>query len=91
MPTACLTLLFCWFLTGVTRIDLNERGSYERLGLADRILGLSTETVWPMPVVAQSRTSSLVSSIISSSTSTDGSNVVSQSAKATPQRMTSSG
>jgi regulator of protease activity HflC (stomatin/prohibitin superfamily) len=52
-PVALLMLLFCWFLTGVTRIDLNERGAYERFGSAAAILkpGLHLVLPWPFGVV----------------------------------------
>jgi regulator of protease activity HflC (stomatin/prohibitin superfamily) len=52
-PVALLMLAFCWFLTGVTRIDLNERGSYERFGTAATVLqpGLHLVLPWPFGVV----------------------------------------
>jgi regulator of protease activity HflC (stomatin/prohibitin superfamily) len=52
-PVALLMLAFCWFLTGVTRIDLNERGSYERFGTVATILkpGLHLVLPWPFGVV----------------------------------------
>jgi regulator of protease activity HflC (stomatin/prohibitin superfamily) len=52
-PVALLMLVFCWFLTGVTRIDLNERGAYERFGTVVTILrpGLHLVLPWPLGVV----------------------------------------
>jgi regulator of protease activity HflC (stomatin/prohibitin superfamily) len=52
-PVALAMLAFCWFLTGVTRIDLNERGSYERFGEVNTILkpGLHLGLPWPFGVV----------------------------------------
>jgi regulator of protease activity HflC (stomatin/prohibitin superfamily) len=52
-PVVLLLLAFCWFLSGVTRIELNERGSYERLGAPTAILkpGLHLLLPWPFGVV----------------------------------------
>jgi len=49
LPVVLLMLMFCWFLTGVTRVDLNQRGSYERLGLPVAMLqpGLHLLLPWP--------------------------------------------
>lgn len=53
VPVALLMLVFCWFLTGVTRIDLNERGAYQRFGTVAAILkpGLHLVLPWPFGVV----------------------------------------
>jgi regulator of protease activity HflC (stomatin/prohibitin superfamily) len=52
-PVALLMVAFCWFLTGVTRIDLNERGAYERFGTVATVLkpGLHLVLPWPFGVV----------------------------------------
>jgi regulator of protease activity HflC (stomatin/prohibitin superfamily) len=53
LPVALLMLVFCWFLTGVTRVDLNQRGSYERFGVPVAMLqpGLYLLLPWPFGVV----------------------------------------
>ncbi|MBV9655979.1 MAG: hypothetical protein JOZ42_15605 [Acetobacteraceae bacterium] len=48
-PVLLLMLLCCWGLTGVTRIDLNERGSYERFGRVVAILQPGLHLVLPRP------------------------------------------
>jgi regulator of protease activity HflC (stomatin/prohibitin superfamily)/uncharacterized membrane protein YtjA (UPF0391 family) len=48
-PVALLMLTFCWFLTGVTRIDLNQRGAYERFGSVTTILKPGLHLVLPWP------------------------------------------
>jgi regulator of protease activity HflC (stomatin/prohibitin superfamily) len=52
-PVVLLMLAFCWFLTGVTRIELNQRGSYERFGAAVTVLqpGLHLVLPWPFGLV----------------------------------------
>jgi regulator of protease activity HflC (stomatin/prohibitin superfamily) len=52
-PVVLLMLAFCWFLTGVTRIELNERGAYERFGAVATMLqpGLHLGLPWPFGVV----------------------------------------
>ncbi|HEY0181881.1 MAG TPA: SPFH domain-containing protein [Rhodopila sp.] len=52
-PVALLMLAFCWFLTGVTRVDLNERAAYERLGTVATVLkpGLHLLLPWPFGAV----------------------------------------
>ncbi len=52
-PVILLMLVFCWLLTGVTRIELNERGAYERFGAVVTILqpGLHLGLPWPFGVV----------------------------------------
>jgi regulator of protease activity HflC (stomatin/prohibitin superfamily) len=52
-PVALAMLAFCWFLTGVSRIDLNQRGTYERFGKVTTILkpGLHLGLPWPFGVV----------------------------------------
>jgi regulator of protease activity HflC (stomatin/prohibitin superfamily) len=49
LPVFLLMLGLCWFLTGVTRVDLNERGSYERLGVPVAMLGPGLHLVLPWP------------------------------------------
>jgi regulator of protease activity HflC (stomatin/prohibitin superfamily) len=53
VPVLLLMLAFCWFLSGVTRIDLNERGVYQRFGVAAAILkpGLHLVLPWPFGIV----------------------------------------
>jgi regulator of protease activity HflC (stomatin/prohibitin superfamily) len=53
LPVTLVLLAFCWFLTGVTRVDLNERGSYERLGVPVAMLrpGLHLVLPWPFGAV----------------------------------------
>jgi len=53
LPVALLMLVFCWFLTGVTRVDLNQRGSYERFGVPVAMLqpGLHLLLPWPFGTV----------------------------------------
>ena len=53
LPVALLMLAFCWFLTGITRVDLNQRGSYERFGVPVAMLqpGLHLVLPWPIGVV----------------------------------------
>ncbi len=53
LPVALLMLVFCWFLTGVTRVDLNQRGSYERFGVPVAMLqpGLHLILPWPFGIV----------------------------------------
>lgn len=50
VPVAAVLVGFCVFLTGVTRIDSNERGIYERLGLPVEVLrpGLHLILPWPL-------------------------------------------
>lgn len=66
-PVALLMLAFCWLLTGVTRIDLNQRGSYERLGRAATILkpGLHLVLPWPFGVVRHVEFGMMHSALIS--------------------------
>jgi regulator of protease activity HflC (stomatin/prohibitin superfamily) len=49
-PVVLTLVLLCVFLTGVTRIDSNERGIYERLGLPVAVLrpGLHLILPWPL-------------------------------------------
>jgi regulator of protease activity HflC (stomatin/prohibitin superfamily) len=49
-PVAAVLVGFCVFLTGVTRIDSNERGIYERLGVPVAVLrpGLHLVLPWPL-------------------------------------------
>lgn len=49
LPVALLMVVFCWFLTGVTRVELNQRGSYERFGVPVAMLqpGLHLLLPWP--------------------------------------------
>jgi regulator of protease activity HflC (stomatin/prohibitin superfamily) len=49
LPVTVLMLVFCWFLTGVTRIDFNERGAYERFGKVATILQPGMHVVLPLP------------------------------------------
>jgi regulator of protease activity HflC (stomatin/prohibitin superfamily) len=49
LPVALLMAAFCWFLTGVTRIGMNERGAYERLGTVAAILQPGLHIVLPLP------------------------------------------
>ncbi len=53
LPVALLMLVFCWFLTGVTRVDLKQRGSYERFGVPVAMLqpGLHLLLPWPFGAV----------------------------------------
>jgi regulator of protease activity HflC (stomatin/prohibitin superfamily) len=53
LPVALLMLVFCWFLTGVTRVDLKQRGSYERFGVPVAMLqpGLHLLLPWPFGMV----------------------------------------
>jgi regulator of protease activity HflC (stomatin/prohibitin superfamily) len=53
LPVVLLMLAFCWFLTGVTRVDLNQRGSYERFGVPVAMLqpGLHLVLPWPFGMV----------------------------------------
>ncbi len=53
VPVGLLMLALCWFLTGVTRVELNQRGSYERFGVANQLLqpGLHLGLPWPFGVV----------------------------------------
>lgn len=48
-PIVVVMLGVCWFLTGVTRVDLNGRGVYERFGRVAAILppGLHVGLPWP--------------------------------------------
>lgn len=52
-PVLLLMLAFSWFLSGVTRIDLNERGVYQRLGVPAAVLnpGLHVVLPWPFGIV----------------------------------------
>jgi regulator of protease activity HflC (stomatin/prohibitin superfamily) len=52
-PVALMMLALCWCLTGVTRIDLNQRGAYERFGTVAAILepGLHLGLPWPFGIV----------------------------------------
>jgi regulator of protease activity HflC (stomatin/prohibitin superfamily) len=52
-PVALLMLVFSWCLTGVTRIDLNQRGAYERFGTVATVLkpGLHLLLPWPFGTV----------------------------------------
>jgi regulator of protease activity HflC (stomatin/prohibitin superfamily) len=49
-PVTAVLVAVCVFLTGVTRIDSNERGIYERLGLPVAVLrpGLHLILPWPL-------------------------------------------
>jgi regulator of protease activity HflC (stomatin/prohibitin superfamily) len=49
MPVALALAAFTWGLSGVTRIDLNQRGSYERFGAPVAMLrpGLHLMLPWP--------------------------------------------
>ena len=49
LPVTLLMLVFCWFLTGVTRIDGNERGAYERFGKVATILQPGLHLILPIP------------------------------------------
>ncbi len=49
IPVVLLMLAFCWFLTGVSRIDLDQRGAYERFGVVARMLGPGLHLVLPWP------------------------------------------
>ncbi|HEX3575815.1 MAG TPA: SPFH domain-containing protein [Rhodopila sp.] len=49
LPVGVLMLAFCWFLTGVTRIDMNERGAYERFGNVATLLRPGLHLVLPAP------------------------------------------
>lgn len=66
-PVAVFMLGFCWFLTGITRIDLNERGSYERFGVEVAILqpGLHLLLPWPFGIVRHSEFGVMHSALIS--------------------------
>lgn len=48
-PVLLVMLGFCWFLTGVTRVGLDQRGSYERFGSSVAVLhpGLHLLLPWP--------------------------------------------
>jgi regulator of protease activity HflC (stomatin/prohibitin superfamily) len=77
LPVVLLMLVFCWFLTGVTRIDLNQRGSYERFGVAVSMLppGLHLVLPWPFGVVRHLELGVIHSALISfddAGTATDG-------------------
>jgi regulator of protease activity HflC (stomatin/prohibitin superfamily) len=48
-PVVVLMLGVCWFLTGVTRIDLNGRGVYEQLGRVAAILPPGLHVGLPRP------------------------------------------
>jgi regulator of protease activity HflC (stomatin/prohibitin superfamily) len=67
LPVGLLMLAFCWFLTGVTRIDLNQRGSYERFGVAVGMLppGLHLVLPWPFGVVRHLELGVIHSTLIS--------------------------
>jgi regulator of protease activity HflC (stomatin/prohibitin superfamily) len=49
-PVAAVLVGFSVFLTGVTRIDSNERGIYERLGLPVAVLRPGLHLILPWPV-----------------------------------------
>jgi regulator of protease activity HflC (stomatin/prohibitin superfamily) len=49
LPVVLLMSVFCWFLTGVTRIDMNERGLYERFGTVASVLNPGLHLVLPLP------------------------------------------
>ncbi|HVY15982.1 MAG TPA: hypothetical protein VHB27_12205, partial [Rhodopila sp.] len=53
IPIILLMVGICWFLTGITRVDLNQRGSYERFGYPVAMLtsGLHIVLPWPFGVV----------------------------------------
>jgi regulator of protease activity HflC (stomatin/prohibitin superfamily) len=53
LPVALLMVVLCWFLTGVTRVDLNQRGAYERFGVPVAMLqpGLHVLLPWPFGAV----------------------------------------
>jgi regulator of protease activity HflC (stomatin/prohibitin superfamily) len=67
LPVMLLMLAFCWFLTGVTRIDLNQRGSYERFGVAASMLppGLHLVLPWPFGIVRHLELGVIHSTLIS--------------------------
>jgi regulator of protease activity HflC (stomatin/prohibitin superfamily) len=50
LPALVLTALFCWGLTGVTAIGLDQRGVYERFGAPVAVLrpGLHLALPWPL-------------------------------------------
>jgi regulator of protease activity HflC (stomatin/prohibitin superfamily) len=48
-PVLLGMLVFCWFLTGVTSIGLDQRGSYERFGAPVAILKPGMHLVLPWP------------------------------------------
>jgi regulator of protease activity HflC (stomatin/prohibitin superfamily) len=48
-PVLLALLIFAWGLTGVVRIGLNERGSYERFGASVAMLGPGLHVVLPWP------------------------------------------
>jgi regulator of protease activity HflC (stomatin/prohibitin superfamily) len=49
MPVALALLAFTWGLSGVTRIDLNQRGSYERFGAPVAMLRPGLHLILPWP------------------------------------------
>jgi regulator of protease activity HflC (stomatin/prohibitin superfamily) len=53
LPAIVLTALFCWGLTGLVMIDLDQRGVYQRLGAPVAILrpGLNVILPWPIGIV----------------------------------------
>ena len=48
-PIVAVLVLFCIFLTGVSRIDANERGVYERFGLPVAVLRPGLHLILPWP------------------------------------------
>jgi regulator of protease activity HflC (stomatin/prohibitin superfamily) len=52
LPALALTALFCWGLTGLVMIGLDQRGVYERLGAPVAVLqpGLHLIPPWPLGV-----------------------------------------
>jgi len=52
LPALALTALFCWALTGLIMIGLDQRGVYERLGAPVAVLqpGLHLILPWPLGV-----------------------------------------
>jgi regulator of protease activity HflC (stomatin/prohibitin superfamily) len=50
LPALLLTALLCWGLTGLTAINIDERGIYERLGAPVAVLrpGLRLVLPWPL-------------------------------------------
>jgi regulator of protease activity HflC (stomatin/prohibitin superfamily) len=65
-PIALLMLAFCWVLTGVTRIDLNQRGTYERFGIEAGVLkpGLHLLLPWPFGAVRHTEFGVMHSTVI---------------------------
>jgi regulator of protease activity HflC (stomatin/prohibitin superfamily) len=53
VPVLLCSLLFCWFLSAVVSVGLDQRGQYERFGVPGRILqsGLHLVLPWPFGTV----------------------------------------